>query len=409
MALVHSLWNMASFGEIPEFREPPFDLGTFDQIAHHRGGRGSRAASFEAGFSTSISSRDNPRDSKVFQKYEFSFHKKDFFPFPVEWRTEYNGSWIRCDEGADNQFNVQCGTPNGNWETTLPMYRYNLPEHPFHSFANTSKVFFNSLTPMSGSQNPSEEDQSLLMKTGERKLLPGRPCVSAPIRFKPSRTYYPSRSQDRIVEGEYIVSYLAGISASRKDMWSEIQAELEQVGKLTGLFDEFTIGHSSDDVSVEVRIKKYGKGLKGPWRNIVDVGYGVSQALPVIFELLFDEEAPLFMFQQPEIHLHPSAQAALASFLCKHASWQKQIIVETHSDHLVDRVRIDVRDGNTILIPEEVSILYFERDGLEVIIHSLGIDAEGNIINIDENGNDIAVPESYRRFFLEETTRSLGL
>ena len=76
------------------------------------------------------------------------------------------------------------------------------------------------------------------------------------------------------------------------------------------------------------------------------------------------------------------------------------MVVETHSDHLVDRVRMDVRDGSAQLKPEDVSILYFERRDLDVRIHSLCV---------DERGNVLGAPPSYRRFFMEETRKSLGL
>ena len=69
-----------------------------------------------------------------------------------------------------------------------------------------------------------------------------------------------------------------------------------------------------------------------------------------------------------------------------------------HSDHLLDRVRMDVRDGKTELKPDDVSILFFNRGDLDVHIHSMEIDAEGNILG---------APDGYRSFFLEETARSL--
>ena len=78
----------------------------------------------------------------------------------------------------------------------------------------------------------------------------------------------------------------------------------------------------------------------------------------------------------------------------------RQLIIETHSDNLLDRVRMEVRDRTTRLKPEDVSILFFERGDLDVRIHSLRIDEEGNILN---------APPSYRRFFMEETNRSIGL
>ena len=61
---------------------------------------------------------------------------------------------------------------------------------------------------------------------------------------------------------------------------------------------------------------------------------------------------------------------------------------------------MDVRDGKTKLKPEDVSILYFERNDLDVCIHSL---------RFDEHGNVQGAPDGYRNFFLEETRRSLGL
>ena len=106
----------------------------------------------------------------------------------------------------------------------------------------------------------------------------------------------------------------------------------------------------------------------------------------------------MFLLQQPEVHLHPSAQAALGSLFCQVAEPRRQLVVETHSDHLIDRVRMDVRDGVGNLKPEDVSILYFERNDLDVRIHSIRLDEEGNVLD---------APEGYRWFFLEETARSI--
>ena len=149
-----------------------------------------------------------------------------------------------------------------------------------------------------------------------------------------------------------------------------------------------------------MHVRKFGRRAMGPLRNLIDVGYGVSQVLPIITELFRDDATPMFLLQQPEVHLHPSAQAALGSLFCEIAGKQRQLVVETHSDHLLDRVRMDVRDAKTKLTPEEVSILFFERGNLDVRIHSLRLDGEGNVLG---------APASYRRFFMEETRRSLRL
>ena len=132
----------------------------------------------------------------------------------------------------------------------------------------------------------------------------------------------------------------------------------------------------------------------------MDVGYGVSQALPILTELLRADPPDLCLLQQPEVHLHPSAQAALGTLFCSIAATSTQLMVETHSDHLLDRVRMDVRDGKADLQAEDVSVLFFEPGELDVTIHSLRLDQDGNVLD---------APPTYRQFFMDEMERSIGL
>ena len=147
-------------------------------------------------------------------------------------------------------------------------------------------------------------------------------------------------------------------------------------------------------------MRKWGRRRKGARRNLIDVGYGVSQALPLLVDLLDPNGSTLLLVQQPEVHLHPSAQAALATLFCTVAAAGRQIIVETHSEYVIDRVRMDIRDRTTRLQPDDVSILFFERTDLDVHIHSLRFDEQGNLLD---------APDSYGQFFMNETRRSIGL
>ena len=142
-----------------------------------------------------------------------------------------------------------------------------------------------------------------------------------------------------------------------------------------------------------------GKEAQRVKRNLMDVGYGVSQILPLLVELLSDDES-LFLLQQPEVHLHPSAEAALGSLFCSTAASGRQLIVETHSEYIVDRVRMDIRDRTTHLKPDDVSLLFFDRTDLDVRIHSLRFDEQGNLLD---------APDGYGQFFMNETRRSIGL
>ena len=216
----------------------------------------------------------------------------------------------------------------------------------------------------------------------------------APVRSRPLRTYEPS-SISLDSEGRYVPSYLADLVYRDDMVWPVVKERLESFGVRSGLFDKFeVVRHGSDlSSSFQLRIGKCDGNREVLFRNLVDVGYGISQALPVIVELLRPNGAAQLLLQQPEVHLHPSAQAELGSLFCEIAAQGRQLIVETHSDHLIDRVRMDVRDGKSDLKPEDVRILYFERDGLDVKIHEIWYDDMGNLQN---------VPDGYRRFFMEE-------
>jgi predicted ATPase len=72
---------------------------------------------------------------------------------------------------------------------------------------------------------------------------------------------------------------------------------------------------------------------------ITDVGFGISQILPIVAVCLLSKPGDMVILEQPEIHLHPRAQAGLADLLLCTALCGKQVIVETHSDHLINRMR----------------------------------------------------------------------
>ncbi len=178
---------------------------------------------------------------------------------------------------------------------------------------------------------------------------------------------------------------------------------MELYGRKTGLFHDLRIRPLGDDPgsdSFQVQVRQRVREVDGPWRYLIDVGYGVGQILPVIIELIRTDAPQMLLLQQPEVHLHPSAQAGLGSILCDVASSGRRILVETHSDHLINRVRMDVRDRKTSLRSGDVSILYFERGGHNVRIHS---------VRVDDCGNVVDQPPSYREFFRHEVNRSLGI
>ena len=413
LALLRVLWELAIGFRLPDFKEDPYDLGSFDDIAHYRGGKGGRAETFEAEISATRPNFLSAEREQVFRKVGMTFGRDGTTPVPIERRFECGEVRVEERFGGNTPYILRVTNKRGSWEKKRDV---DIREHsvlhnrlapPLLHFPTTGpegdQLTYPDFTPLHGSPAFDSDDLQLLQKLPwiEFTNLDIRPFASAPVRSKPRRTYDPSRPI-RDSEGDYVPMYLADVLSQRREEWTELKKQLEKYGKAAGLFDEISIkrlGHR-DSEPFQIQVRKLGSKLKGPLRNLIDVGYGVSQVLPVITELLRPDALPLFLLQQPEVHLHPSAQAALGSLFCQIASRERQIVVETHSDHLLDRVRMDVRDGVSALKPEEVSILFFERKELDVHIHSLGIDGEGNVLN---------APNSYRRFFMEETAKSLGL
>ena len=107
-----------------------------------------------------------------------------------------------------------------------------------------------------------------------------------------------------------------------------------------------------------------------------NVGFGLSYTLPVILALL-SEPGTLCLIENPEAHLHPRGQTKLADLAVRASLADIQVIVETHSDHFMDGVRIAVRNG--LISPDKTKIHYFERpDGLTVVT-SPQIDDDGRL------------------------------
>ena len=383
LALIRALAAIVS-ERMPDFKEEPYDLGSFDEIAHHRGGRGGRARSFSAGFEAVYRERQVCLD--------VTLERKGIMPEPTMVRVgDGKRYWIKWEVKEGNP-SVTFQTPQGEWRgSKLVRIEDDIP-----SFRTLSLAL--NLEHAEQSEHEKVLLQAIIARIQRLYLRHRAIFASAPIRSKPHRTYDPARATGD-PEGDYIPMFLANEHFAAKQRWRVLKSTLERFGQAAGLFDEIVVkplGKESGPFQLHVR--RLGKRTKGPHRNLIDVGYGVSQVLPVVTELLRPDAPPLFLLQQPEVHLHPSAQAALGTLFCQVAGQGRQILVETHSDHLLDRVRMDVRDRTTKLKAKDVSILFFERQDIDVRIHSLRIDEDGNIVD---------APAGYRRFFMEEIARSI--
>lgn len=127
------------------------------------------------------------------------------------------------------------------------------------------------------------------------------------------------------------------------------------------------------------------------------VGLGISYALPVILALLASKPGNIVIVENPEAHIHPKGQAKLGALIARAAASGVQVFVETHSDHVINGVRVAVREG--VLKPEDVNIAFFERkehlkddanDSDDTEIYS-----EIRNIKVDINGSLSEYPEDF--------------
>jgi predicted ATPase len=96
--------------------------------------------------------------------------------------------------------------------------------------------------------------------------------------------------------------------------------------------------------------------------GLTAVGVGVSQALPVLVMALAAGPGAVLLLEQPELHLHPAAQQRLADFLLACAASGRQLIVETHSDHLVTRLRRRIAEDPGDRLLGTVAVVLAQRD-----------------------------------------------
>jgi predicted ATPase len=104
---------------------------------------------------------------------------------------------------------------------------------------------------------------------------------------------------------------------------------------------------------------QYSFGLGTSRYRATNVGFGITYTLPVITAILSAKPGALLLLENPEAHLHPKGQARMGSLLAQAAAQDVQIILETHSDHVLNGIRLAVHGGN--LNPDVVRLHFFQR------------------------------------------------
>ncbi|PYB76019.1 hypothetical protein DMX11_12405 [Pseudomonas sp. LB-090624] len=146
------------------------------------------------------------------------------------------------------------------------------------------------------------------------------------------------------------------------------------------LFSRFNIGidvEKVNDIIYKIVVNQNNVNLE-----LTDVGFGISQVLPILVQAYLSPRNSLTIIEQPEIHLHPSMQAWLADALISIAlKSDKRFLVETHSDALIRRIRLRIVDESSKLTEEQVKIYYLHKDTIKkcTILDDIEINENGDV------------------------------
>lgn len=127
--------------------------------------------------------------------------------------------------------------------------------------------------------------------------------------------------------------------------------------------------------SLQFRISEFG-----PWRKPTNVGYGFSYVFPILVSLLAASDQQVVVIDSPEAHLHPYAQSQMGKIIAHFAAAGVQLIVETHSDHLLNGLRLAIKEA--VLAPENLRIHFFTGAGEAGHgVQTLNVDRDGRVSN----------------------------
>jgi len=189
------------------------------------------------------------------------------------------------------------------------------------------------------------------------------------------------------IKGEYTAHYLA--TNPHKKV---LDCFIHQNSKTSQLLENVSLWLSEISSNISVKAKLYDelqqvnltyqytyKDTTTRDYTPLNVGFGITYVLPIIVSILKAQKGDLLIIENPESHLHPAGQSKVAE-LCAIASANGvQIIVETHSDHFLNGIRVATKKA--LLTPNQSKVYYFrkEKDELETQIDKINIDKEGGI------------------------------
>ena len=313
----------------------------------------------EMTFATEINSPDG--EKLRVRRLDYQVGGKDFALTRKEKSNQYQLSPTQQEEGF--RF---IRTPGRPWDLPAPF--------KFHGFPDQAITYYQNSAFLPDLQHELEEQFSRLYYLG-------------PLREYPKRRYVWSggepvdvgrrgeRAVDAILAARERKSY---ISRGRYKRHRTLDYMIAHWLKKMDLIHDFSVDRITERESIyEVRVQRMPDSASV---LLTDVGFGVSQVLPVLVLCYYAEAGSTLLFEQPEIHLHPSVQSSLADLFIDVAQHRNiQIIVESHSEHLLNRLQRRMAEEE--VRQDDLALYFCETRRNEANLVPLETDSVGNIRN----------------------------
>ena len=216
-----------------------------------------------------------------------------------------------------------------------------------------------------------------------------------PLRTRAERLYSWAGVEPESVgfAGDYTIAAILAaqrrwISTGYKHWSKPFQELIARKLMQMGLIEDFRVKPISDQRQ-EYEVGVRTKGSRD-WVDLPDVGFGISQVLPVLVQCFYARPESIMLVEQPEIHLHPRAQSALADVMIdvinsRENGWDRniQLIIETHSEHLLRRLQRRIAENS--VSQEKVSAYFANVSKMPATLEALELDEFGNIQNWPEH------------------------